>query len=71
MILDQNIAKNSKGNGVQWKINYIVVVKGGYFKSQGINGGHFLTEEIYAYEEQDIMVMDVPNSFIKTNIPPT
>ena len=29
-----------------------------------------LTEKIDAYEVQDIMVMDVPNTFIHTKIPP-
>ena len=30
----------------------------------------FLNSTIYAYEGQDIMVLDVPNTFIQTNIPP-
>ena len=30
----------------------------------------FLTETINAYEGQGFMVMDVPNAFIQTKIPP-
>ena len=27
-------------------------------------------ETIYAHDVRDIMVMDIPNAFIQTNIPP-
>ena len=48
-----------------------MVVKGEYFKSHGITGGFVLTETINAYEIYDIMVLDVPNAFIHTNMPPS
>ena len=43
LILDKNRTKKTQSkNGVQFKSNYTVVVKGEYFKSHGINGGYFL-----------------------------
>ena len=47
-----------------------MVIKGIYFKSHGINGGFFLKETIDTYEGGDIMVLDVPNAFIHSNITP-
>ena len=35
-----------------------------------ITRGFFLMATINAYEGQDIMVLDVPNAFIQTNMPP-
>ena len=47
-----------------------MVVKVGCFKYHGITGEYFLTETIDAYEGQYIMVIDVTNTFIQTNMPP-
>ena len=47
-----------------------MVVKGGYLKSHRITRGYFLTEKIDWYEVRYIVVLDVPNSFIHTKIPP-
>ena len=47
-----------------------MIDKGIYFKYNGIPGGYFLTATVDAYEGRYIMVMDVPNAFIQTNMPP-
>ena len=47
-----------------------MVVKGEYFKPHGITVGYLLTSSIDAPEGRDIMVMDVTNAFIRTNVPP-
>ena len=47
-----------------------MVVKGGYFKYHVITGGYFLTATIDAYERLDIIVMDVTDTFIETNMKP-
>ena len=62
--------KTQTKNDVQCKTNQRVVVKGGHFKYHVITGEYFLTSKIDAYEEQDIMVLDVPNALNQTNIPP-
>ena len=44
--------------------------QGGYFKSHSITGGYFSMATIYAYVGINFMVMDVPNTFVHTSIPP-
>ena len=62
--------KTQINNGVQWETSQRVVVKRGYFKSHGITVGYFLTATIDAYCVKYIMVMDVTNVFIQTNMTP-